>query len=151
MVNKSANPFIILGGLSLVAGGVVSAASAGNPTYYSAWAVAYLVLVCGVAQLVLGLGQSGLASKHPSPGLLAAQVIVLNLSNAAVLIGTLATLPVVTYLGAALLVVALVLFIWGVRGHLSHNAWLLWGFRVIVVVLLVSAPIGLVISHVRGD
>lgn len=149
-VNKSAIPFIVVGGLSLVGGGVVSAASAGGPSYYSAWAVAYLVLVCGVAQLVLGLGQSSLASTAPSPRLLAAQVVALNVSNAAVLLGTLAGIPVVTYLGAGLLVLALVLFIWGVRGHQARNAWLVWAFRAMVVVLLVSAPIGLVISHVRA-
>ncbi len=149
-VNKSAYPFVIIGGISLLAGGVVSAASAGSPSYFSAWAVAYLVLVCGVAQVVLGMGQAGLASQFPGVGLLAAQVVALNLSNTAVLLGTLAAIPVVTYLGAALLVVALVLFIWGVRGHRAHNARLLWGFRIMVVVLLVSAPIGLVISHLRA-
>lgn len=128
----------------------MSAASAGGPSYHSAWAVAYLVLVCGVAQLVLGLGQSSLASEVPGASLLASQAVALNLSNAAVLAGTLAGIPLVTYLGAGLLVVALALFIWGVRGHQSRNTWLVWTFRAMVVVLLVSAPIGLVISHVRG-
>jgi hypothetical protein len=36
-----------------------------------------------------------------------------------------------------------------VRGHHSRNRWLLYAFRVIVVVLAVTAPIGLVIAHSR--
>ncbi|WP_207346067.1 hypothetical protein [Arthrobacter sp. E3] len=149
-MNKSALPFAIPGAVSIVLGGVVSAASAGAPSYLSAWAVAYLVLVCGVAQLVLGMGQAGLASKRPTTSLLTFQAVALNLSNAAVLLGTLAGVPVLSYVGAALLFLALGLFIWGVRGTRPQNAWLLWGFRFMVFVLLISAPIGLVISHLRA-
>ncbi|MDO5753961.1 hypothetical protein [Arthrobacter sp.] len=152
-MNKSALPFAIPGGVSIVLGGVVSAASAGAPSYLSAWAVAYLVLVCGVAQLVLGMGQASLASKQPTTPLLTVQSVALNLSNAAVLLGTLVGVPVLSYVGAALLVFALGLFIRGVRGVQGtrvQNAWLLWGFRIVVFILLVSAPIGLVISHLRA-
>lgn len=149
-VNKSALPFAIPGGVSIVLGGVISAASAAAPSYLSAWAVAYLVLVCGVAQLVLGMGQAGLASKRPTTPLLTFQAVALNLSNAAVLLGTLAGVQALSYVGAGLLVLALGLFIWGVRGARTENAWLLWGFRFMVFVLLVSAPIGLIISHLRA-
>jgi hypothetical protein len=148
-VNKSAIPFLTLGGISLILGGVVSAASAGSPSYTSAWAVAYLVLVGGVAQLVLGIGQAELASKKLPATLLAAEAALLNLSTVAVLLGTLLAAPALTYVGAGLLVIALVAFIWAVRGASQHLPWLLWAFRIMVVVLLVSAPIGLVIAHSR--
>ncbi|MCU6481538.1 hypothetical protein [Arthrobacter sp. A2-55] len=148
-MNKSAIPFLTLGGISLILGGVVSAASAGSPSYTSAWAVAYLVLVGGLAQLVLGIGQAELASKRLPAGLLAAEVALLNLSTVAVLLGTILTAPALTYAGAGLLLVTLVAFIWAVRGASQHLPWLLWAFRIMVVVLLVSAPIGLVIAHSR--
>jgi len=148
-VNKSAIPFLTLGGISLILGGVVSAASAGSPSYTSAWAVAYLVLVGGMAQLVLGTGQAELASKRLPAGLLAAEAALLNVSTVAVLLGTILTAPALTYAGAGLLLVTLVAFIWAVRGASQHLPWLLWAFRIMVVVLLVSAPIGLVIAHSR--
>lgn len=148
-VNKSAIPFLTLGGISLILGGVVSAASAGSPSYTSAWAVAYLVLVGGMAQLVLGTGQAELASKRLPAGLLAAEAALLNVSTVAVLLGTILTVPALTYAGAGLLLVTLVAFIWAVRGASQHLPWLLWAFRIMVVVLLVSAPIGLVIAHSR--
>jgi len=148
-VNKSAIPFLALGGISLILGGVVSAASAGSPSYTSAWAVAYLVLVGGLAQLVLGIGQAELASKRLPAGLLAAEAVLLNFSTVAVLLGTILAAPALTYAGAGLLLVTLVAFIWAVRGASQHLPWLLWAFRIMVVVLLVSAPIGLVIAHSR--
>ncbi|MDQ0276232.1 hypothetical protein QO003_000535 [Arthrobacter silviterrae] len=148
-MNKSAIPFLTLGGISLILGGVVSAASAGSPSYTSAWAVAYLVLVGGMAQLVLGIGQAELASKRLPAMLLAAEAALLNVSTVAVLLGTILTAPALTYAGAGLLLVTLVAFIWAVRGASQHLPWLLWAFRIMVVVLLVSAPIGLVIAHSR--
>jgi hypothetical protein len=149
-VNKSAIPFVIIGGTSLILGGVLSAARAGSPSYTSSWAVAYLVLVAGVAHLVLGIGQGGLASRSVPAWLVAGEAAAFNLSTVAVLLGTLLAAPALTYLGAGLLVVALAAFIWAVRGGGGHLPWLLWSFRIVVVVLLVSAPIGLVIAHARG-
>ncbi|MCC9069529.1 hypothetical protein [Arthrobacter cryoconiti] len=148
-MNRSALPFVVLGSFSIIAGGVISAASAGGPNYFSAWTVAYLVLVAGFAQLVLGIGQANLASRIPSTLVIAWQIITFNASSAAVLLGTLLAAPFLTYVGAALLVVALALFVWGVRGHTRHSVVLLWAFRTMVVILLVSAPIGLIISHSR--
>lgn len=71
-VNRPAIPFVVIGAASVLLGGVLSAASAGSPSYTSSWAVAYLVLVAGAAQLVLGIGQAELASKRPSGALIAA-------------------------------------------------------------------------------
>lgn len=149
-VNRSAIPFVVIGAASVLLGGVLSAASAGSPSYTASWAVAYIVLVAGAAQLVLGIGQAELASKRPSAALIAAQVLALNLSNVAVLLGTLIGTTMLTYTGAGLLVVALAMFIWAVRGARKHRTWLLYGFRFMVAVLLVSAPIGLVIAHSRA-
>ncbi len=148
-VNRSAIPFVTIGSASLIAGGVLSAATAGSPNYTASWAVAYLVLVAGVAQLVLGIGQAELASKRPAAGVVAAEVLALNLSTLAVLLGTLLAAPVLRYVGTGLLVAALALFIWAVRGARADRTWLLRGFRLMVAILLVSAPIGLVIARSR--
>jgi hypothetical protein len=37
-----------------------------------------------------------------------------------------------------------------VRGTGSANRWMLYGFRAVVVIVLVTTPIGLVIAHLKG-
>lgn len=148
-MNRSAFPFLILGGLGILAGGFLSAVSAASPSYLAAWAVAYLVLVVGFAQLLLGIGQDQLAVRRPSASLVTAEVLVFNLANAAVLIGSLTTTVVLTWVGAGLIVVAMALFIWAARGGGSRHRWLLYLFRAMIVILLVSAPIGIVLAHSR--
>ena len=149
-MNRAGIPFYIIGGASLISGGLISAVSAGAPSYTASWAVAYIVLVAGVAQLVLGIGQAQLAAKRPSAAVVAGEAIALNLANAAVLLGTLIAAPALTYLGAGLLVVALAIFVWAARGTRTHNKWLLYAFRIMIAVLAVSAPIGLLIARARA-
>lgn len=149
-VHRSAVPFVILGTLSLLVGGLLSAVSAAAPSYTAAWAVAYLVLVGGVVQLALGIGQARLAPTAPSAAVIAAQAVAFNAANAAVLAGTAIGMAWLVDAGAAVLVTALALFVWGVRGATAGNRWLLYGFRLVVVIVLVSAPIGLIIAHSKA-
>lgn len=148
-MHRSTTPFIVIGALGILCGGLLSAISAAAPTYLASWAVAYLVLVVGFAQLLLGIGQDQLAVRRPSAGLVAAEVLSFNLANLAVLVGSLTTAVVLTWTGAALMVVAMALFIWAARGSASRHRWLLHLFRAMIVVLLVSAPIGIILAHSR--
>jgi hypothetical protein len=135
---------------------LVSAAIAPSPTEHGAWAVAYLVLICGVAQAALGAGQASLAANVVSQRLRYAELVGWNLGNAAVIAGTLSNTNVVVFIGGAILVVVLALFVYGVRGSAGDGhgaarpAWVINGFRVLVVVLLVSIPIGMVLAAVRN-
>jgi hypothetical protein len=149
-VPRSAIPFLSVGGASVVAGGLLSAATAPTPGYTASWAVAYIVLVAGVAQLVLGIGQAKLAPHQPSGRILALESVSFNLANVAVLAGTVIGAAWMVDIGAAFIVTALVLFIWSVRGTGSANRWMLYGFRAVVVIVLVTTPIGLVIAHLKG-
>lgn len=149
-MNRTAAPFLVIGGLGILAGGFLSAISAAAPSYLASWAVAYLVLVVGFAQLLLGIGQDQLAVRRPSAGLVVAEVLAFNLANAAVLVGSLASNMLLTWLGAALIVVAMGLFIWAARGSGGRHQWLLYLFRTMIVILLVSAPIGIVLAHSRA-
>ncbi|WP_417234277.1 hypothetical protein [Arthrobacter sp.] len=148
-MNRTAIPFLVIGGLGILAGGFLSAISAAAPSYLAAWAVAYLVLVVGFAQLLLGIGQDQLAVRRPSGRLVAAEVLTFNLANVAVLAGSLTSIVVLTWIGAALIVVAMALFIWAARGCGGRHRWLLYLFRAMIVILLVSAPIGIVLAHSR--
>lgn len=148
-MNRSAIPFAVIAGLSIIAGGLLSAVTAFWPSYTASWVVAYVVLVVGVAQLALGAAQAWLAAEPPSTSLVVAEIITFNLSNLATIIGTLLGWIVLVYIGAALFVIALALFTWGMRIAKPGYLWLVYGFRAIVVILIVSAGIGMVIASIK--
>lgn len=143
-------PFGALGTGCAVAGGLVAAATAPAPSTHASWAAAYLVLVAGVAQVALGLGQAVLAPHVPSMRRVIAQAGVWNAGNAAVLAGTLTGVTPVVDAGGALLVLGLALLAGGVRGAVPHRErrWPRYGFLVLVLLLLVSIPVGLVLARI---
>lgn len=146
---KTAAPFVFFGVTAVIAGGLVSALTATAPTRQIAWLVAYLVLVVGVAQIGLGAGQAWLAVHRIGGGLLVAQFLGFTLGNAGVATGTMLSLPALVDAGGILLIVSLVLFLWGVRR--SHRGgWLRHVYRALVILLLVSIPIGLVLAQIRA-
>jgi hypothetical protein len=138
----------------VTAGGVLAAVTAPAPSEHTTWAAAYLVLVGGVAQAGLGLGQAMFATRGTSSRLIAAEVAGWNLGNAAVLAGTLLDLTVLVDFGGVLLVVTLGLLARGLRGGVSPadraGRWLLRGYRLLVLILLISIPVGLVLARVRA-
>lgn len=156
---RAAAPFVLVGTASVIAGGLLSAATATSPTRQLAWLVAYLVLVVGVAQIGLGAGQAWLADgpiggRAPSGWsgggwLLSVEFALFALGNAGVALGTLATVPVLVDAGGVLLVAALVLFLWGVRRS-RRGGWLRYLYRALVVILLLSIPIGLLLAQLRA-
>ena len=145
-------PFTAAGVGCVVAGGLVAAATAPAPSTHGSWAAAYLVLVAGVAQVALGWGQAALAPRPPARGRVAAQFGAWNLGNAAVLVGTLTGVLPLVDLGGVVLVIGLALLADAVRGGARHDTrsrrWWLYGFRLLVVVLLVSIPTGLVLARI---
>jgi hypothetical protein len=142
--HSAARPFVLLGGACVIGGGLVSAAAAPSASYHSSWAVAYIVLIAGVAQAALGLGQSTLAGGTVAGRTVLAELLAWNLGNAAVVAGTLLDLAPLLYLGCALLIAALALVLYAIR-HAPPGRVLLTT-RVIVAVLLVSMPIGIVLQ-----
>ncbi|WAX56063.1 hypothetical protein M6B22_16170 [Jatrophihabitans cynanchi] len=145
---RAALPFATVGAACVVGGGVVAAATAHAPTEHALWAVAYLVLVGGVGQLALGAGQAWLAGAPPSTAVLAVEFAAWNVGNAAVIAGTIAGIVWLTDVGGVLLVLALALLLTGTAG--ARPGWLLRGYRALIVIVLVSIPIGLVLARVRG-
>jgi hypothetical protein len=146
---KTAAPFVLLGIAAVIAGGLVSALTATAPTRQIAWLVAYLVLVVGVAQIGLGAGQAWLAARPLGGGLLVIEFLGFTFGNAGVAAGTMLSLPILVDVGGVLLVVSLALFFWGVRRS-ARGAWLRYLYRALVVLLLVSIPIGLVLAQIRA-
>ena len=86
--------------------------------------------------------------------MLIAEFVTWNVGNAAVITGQLLGLAFVLDAGGVLLAIALVLLLAGVRGAAPRIAWERWSllaYRAILLIVLVSIPIGLVIGHVKGS
>jgi hypothetical protein len=143
----TALPFVTIGVACVVAGGSVAAAVAQAPSEHGAWAAAYLVLVAGVSQVGLGIGQALLAPRAPSRRIVAAEVGAWNGGNTAVLVGALLGVTPLVDVGSALLVVTLALLVRGVRGTELRGRWPLYAYRLLVLILLVSIPIGMLLAR----
>lgn len=145
----SARPFLVIGVVSIVAGGAVAAVARPTGFELGSWMAAYLVLVGGVAQIALGAGQAWMADEPPSGATVYAEVACWNLALGATIIGSLASAPVATAVGAVATVVALILFLRGVRHATPRVRWPLHLYRGLVAIVLVSAPIGLFLAWAR--
>lgn len=146
-------PSGVIGLLCIVAGGMLAAVTAPAPSEGTSWAAAYLVLVGGVAQIAFGVGQATF-NTTATPRAVAAQLVAWNAGNGCVLAGTLAGRTAVVDVGGVLLLVALLLLVPGLRtpaASLSRGGrCLLWLYRAVVVLLVVSIPIGLVLARLRS-
>lgn len=145
---RPALPFAVTGTAYVIAGGLVAAATAPTPSEHASWAAAYLVLVAGVTQVALGVGQSLLAT--PSRHAVVGEFVAWNVGNVAVLAGTMAGVTPAVDVGGILLVVALVLWISAVRGVRPASGWGLHLYRLLVGLMLVSIPIGLLLAQARA-
>ena len=143
-------PFAIIGFSAIVAGGLLSAFSARGASYHSAWAVAYLVLVVGVAQIALGWGQAAVSGAESRPARVASEALLFNLGSAGVIVGTLVGTTLLVDAGSVLLVVALWLFALAPRG-VRVRLWQIVGYRVLIVFLALSVVVGIVFAHLAAN
>ena len=138
-------PFTLLGVAAIVAGGILAARISAQPWPTVVWLVAYLVLVVGVAQYALGLGQARLAARAPSLLFIALEWFVFNLGNAGVIAGTLAGHFHWVVAGSILVIIAMLAFAWGALGNRHHLLWRV-GYYALVALIFASALVGLVLS-----
>lgn len=141
-------PYVVVGSLLIVAGGLAAAVGSALQWERAAWVAAYVVLVGGVAQIALGVGRVLLAAAAPTPAERWAELLAWNGGAAAVLIGDLARALPLVVLGSAALLVALGLFFAGVRrgGRRVRSRWVLAAYDAGVVVLLASVVIGTLLA-----
>ncbi|HET6655116.1 MAG TPA: hypothetical protein VFH57_02620 [Gammaproteobacteria bacterium] len=129
---------------AIVAGGLVAAAIAHDSSRHVVWMVAYLVLVVGVAQAVLGLGQALLPARLPSLRWRVGEWALFNAGNAGVIAGTLVARSVPVVIGTALFVIALLLFLTGLNN--AGRGWPLQVYRAVLAVACIGAITGLALS-----
>jgi hypothetical protein len=145
---RSSTPLFAAGGAAIVAGGLAAAVTGPTEWGHGSWTAAFLVLVMGVAQIGLGAGQARLAAAPPSMDLAVRQCALWNGGGLAVIAGTLLTAPVAVSIGSAALFAALGLSAFAVRRTGEKSALLLL-YRTLLIVLLVSIPIGTALAWVR--
>ncbi|KRE38388.1 hypothetical protein ASG73_05425 [Janibacter sp. Soil728] len=138
-----------LGALGVVLGGLVAAVTGPMDWAKGSWAAAYLVLVVGVAQHVMGRLRAVDATDDRAGWV---QLAGWNLGSALVIGGTLVTTPLLVDLGSVLLVVALVLALRaGARGPGDGIPRVVGlAYRAMLLVLAVSIPVGMLLSHLRS-
>ncbi len=139
---------LVLGGLSVVAGGLLAAVTGPLALEHGSWAAAYLVLVCGVASVTVGSAQTWLVATRGSSNAAAAEVLAWVAGNAGVLVGTLVGSSTVVVVGGSLLVLSLLVALAAAR-RVRHEL-LGWAYRAVLVVVALSIPVGLVLSVTRN-
>lgn len=147
---------IVAGYACIVAGGLVAAVTGPLGLAHGSWAAAYLVLVGGVGQLTLGWVPGVLG--RPTAGRSAwAVVVAWNAGNLLVLAGTIGGVTLGVDAGSVLLAGALVLALValsGWRGGLpaERPGWIVllgWAYLCLLLLLVVSIPVGIVLAHLR--
>ena len=141
-------PFAIVGLAAVVAGGLLAAAVAPAPTEPLVWMVAYIVLIMGVAQAALGVGQERLADPPLTSTRIWVEFALFNLANVCVMGGRLLDLPLIVDVGGVLMVAALIAFLLGGRGA-AGRVTLRWLYRIMIVLLLISVPVGLLLAQLQ--
>jgi hypothetical protein len=142
-------PFLVVGSAAIVAGGVTAAVTRPTEFELGSWVAAYLVLVAGIAQIALGVGQARLAREAPDRAEVVVELIAWNASVVATIVGTLVGAPVVTTLGGIVLVFALLRFLAGVRTAIAPSNRSLALYRVVLTVVAISTPVGIALAWIR--
>ncbi|WP_243062334.1 hypothetical protein [Humibacter sp. RRB41] len=140
----------LVGSAFIVLGGLVAAVSTPLGLQSGPWVAAYLVLVCGVAQCLFGIVRRYVATSPITSARFAMEFVCWNVGNAAVVVGDLAGIPTAVALGGTLLVVVLVLQLVQLRRVSPELHWAAWLYGSILVVLLLSVPVGIVLSAFGG-
>lgn len=140
--------FVTLGILAILASGFLMAFSAKKPSRLISWASAYLVLIVGLAQALIGIILYAI-NKDPAVLLVVLAFVTYNLGNAAVLVGTIFKKQYkwLVDISGIFLVVSMVSL-----AFLADHATLSWQLvclYVIIVTILVTMPVGLTLSRRR--
>lgn len=142
-------PFLAAGSACVTVGGVVAAITRPVGFGLGPWTAAYLVLVGGVAQIALGIGQAWLGDRPPTMARVRVEASAWNLGVAVTLLGTWTATAALTTLGGLSLAVALGWFIATTPPSSSKRHWAGAVYRGLALVVLISIPIGLSLAWIR--
>lgn len=138
--------FAAVASAMIVAGGLVAAINGATPFAHGSWLAAYLVLVGGVAQLLLGFGWLALPAASASARLRDAQLGLWNAGMLAVAGGVLSELPGLVFAGSAVFAGALMCFLGGSGSVHGTGRGRVLVYRAVVGLLFVSIVVGAVLA-----
>lgn len=141
---RRAAPLLVPGVAGVTSGGLVAAGVAHAPTPAAVWLAAYLVLVVGVAQIALALGQALLASPAAGSAWIRLESLLFNVGSAGVIAGALGAGLAIVVLGTVVFLGALVAFLLAVHGR--GGGYAVQAYRALIGVLAVSAAVGLLLA-----
>lgn len=145
---RSSAPLLAAGGVAVIVGGLAAAVTGPIDWVHGSWVAAFFVLVGGVAQIGIAIGQAQLAHAAPTVTFVAGECGLWNTSCLMIVAGTLLSAPVIVTIGSGLMVTVLLMSMIAIRG--SHGSRLLvTSYRSLLVVLLASIPIGTALAWAR--
>ena len=118
----------------------MAAVNSAAPFAHGSWLAAYLVLVAGVSQVLLGVGRLALLVREPPQRLTRAQLLLWNAGSVAVPAGVLGDAAPLVTLGSVALLAALACFAAGVRGVPLRTGAV--GYHALIVGLAASVIVG---------
>jgi TRAP-type C4-dicarboxylate transport system permease small subunit len=144
----------VVGSCCVVLGGLVAAITGPFELAHGSWLAAYLVLVGGVTQYAMGRARVWWPDAMQPRSWGWTQVGSWNAGNALVIGGTLGGEPVVVDLGSVLLIAAVGIALHAARpaaraGASPTSPLVGLAYRTLMLVLAVSIPVGMVLSHLR--
>jgi hypothetical protein len=157
----AANAMTAIGASAVIAGGLVAAVTEPLGLNEGSWLAAYLVLVVGTGQYAMGFAHRQCRDQLVRQSRGWTQLGCWNLGSAAVIAGVIANQRLLVDAGSILLACALYMT-WtvcrtlpppGVARPWAARLWAarLWGvsYRALLVVLAISIPAGVALSHIR--
>lgn len=145
-VDPYAWAFASIAGAMIVAGGLIAAVNSAAPFAHGSWLAAYLVLVGGVAQLLLGVGCLGLPLPRLSARLRRAQLGLWNVGNLVVVVGVLGDSVGVVAAGSAIVLGGLGVFAAGGGPSCRFERGRVIIYRLVILGLAGSVVIGAVLA-----
>jgi hypothetical protein len=146
---RDAQVFVVVGVTWTTVGGLAAAVTRPLGWELGSWTAAFLVLVGGMAQVGLGVGQAWMGEVHPPARLRTTELVAWNAGVVLTVAGTFAGQPPVTSLGGVALAVALGSFLVATRERSARARGWQVAYRALVAVVLISIPIGLALSWLR--
>ncbi len=141
---RRAWPLLVPGAAGVIMGGLIAASVAQDPTFATVWLAAYLVLVVGVAQIALAIGQALLASPAVDIARIRLESVLFNVGSVGVIVGAIGGGFVFVVFGTVLFIGALGAFLLAVRGPTGGYA--VHAYRALIALLSISALVGLLLS-----
>lgn len=144
-MNTTSAPFKIMGVITIIAAGLIAAAIAHHPTQPLVWMVAYLVLVTGVVQYVLGAAQAALVARPLARSTIWGQWVLLNVGHTGIIGGTLLSSFSTLVLSTVFYDVSMLWFAWTVRCGMTDLRRT--GYWLLIIVMLASSLVGIGLSQ----